>query len=236
MSVNAKGQGVGLWADAGDTAFTRSNSKLGAAIRWGETDPDEKGTDGAWANHQLVVTGSGWLVPPEGLDLGTTAPRVGLTSSGANLAVIVEAMWHVQRDAWWALHAKDYAGGMRIRVFRPIPRYDAAELARFVAHADAGVGQRYGWWKLLGFLAKRATGVNVPAMFFVEGRPICSYYAALANEEARPVGTPMPGPACSGGQLFRWPGFGMPAKEADPDEAMDFCVANEGKWWREVWA
>jgi hypothetical protein len=41
-----------LYAFVGDTFFTRSNSRLGRAIRWAEKDPGEEET---WTNHTGVV-------------------------------------------------------------------------------------------------------------------------------------------------------------------------------------
>jgi hypothetical protein len=211
VSVNAKGQGKGLWAERGDTFFTRSSSLLGRLIRWGETEKGE--TNGTWANHTGVVVESGWLVPPE----------MPVYEEPVKLAVIVEAMGHVQKGTWWGFHAKDYAKGMRIRVFSPVPSYTEEEKQRFVTFANVGIGQRYGWWKLFGFLAKRVTGINVPKIFFVKSRPVCSIYAALANEEARKRGTLI--------QKDPWPGFGMSPQAADPDEMLDFCEAN--RFWSE---
>jgi len=75
-------------------------------------------------------------------------------------------------------------------------------------------------WKLLGFLAKRVTGVNVPGIFFIKDRPICSYLAAWCNEAARD-------------RSLLWPGFGMAPQAADPDEMMDFCLANP-EFWKEA--
>jgi hypothetical protein len=209
---------MSLWAERGDTAFTHSNSLLGAAIRWGETDPDEKGTNGAWANHMLVVVESGWIIPPDDLP-------------NPQLAVIVEAMWHVQKVEWWTEHKKEYEKGQRIRVFRPIPAYTEEEKSRFVAFANHGIGERYGWWKLLGFLAKRLTGIDVPKLFFIKDRPICSFYAAYTNEEARKRGTYVYG---MNNHVDLWPGFGMLPQEADPDEAMDFCEEKIWQFWQEV--
>lgn len=233
MSWTAKGQGDGLWAERGDTFFTKSESLLGRLIRWGETEKGE--TNGTWTNHTGVVVESGWLVPPEfgGRLEDIAAGRVSVLPTDPRpvdqLAVIVEAMWHVQRGAWWDLHAKDYAKGQRIRAFYPIPAYTEEEKQRFVTFANHGIGERYGWWKLLGFLAKRATGIDIPKYFFLKDRPICSYYAAYTNEEARKRGSVMTEP---GRYVWPWPGFGMAPQAADPDEMMDFCLEHT-EYWRE---
>lgn len=238
MSVNAKGQGRGLWTNRGDTWFTRSESKLGKLIRWGETEKGEK--NGTWTNHTGVVVESGWLVPPEDTsaeyvvaqrDYSNGSWTREVAPGNALLAVVVEAMWHVQRGAWWDLHAKDYAKGMRIRAFCPVPEYTTEEFARFLSTAEEGIGRRYGWWKLFGFLVKRATRgrIDPTRFYFIKGRPICSYYAAWANEEARERGTIVRNES---GVRFAWPGFGMPPQAADPDEMMDFCLEHP-EYWKE---
>ncbi len=216
MSVQASGQGAGLWAECGDTFFTHSESLLGRLIRWGEA---HEGDPTAWANHAGVVVESGWLVPPE-------------WDARVPLAVVVEAMWHVQKVAWWDLYKAEYAEGLRIRDFYPKPGYTPEELLRFAAFANKGVGERYGWWKLLGFLAKKTTGIDVPSVFFVKSRPICSYYAAYTNEEARargsiiPIGIRQPDGRSVYTSFFRWPGFGMPPQAADPDTMLDNITRN----------
>ena len=184
-----------LYVQSGDTFFTRSNSVLGRLIRWGQT---EKGEEPAWTNHTGVVVKEGWVKNPGDLH----QPE----------AEVVEALWHT-REGVLKLN------GNKVRVFRPVPRYDDVERARMIAEAKAHVGENYGWWKLLGFLAKRFTGVDVPKLFFVKSRPICSFLAALANDAARR-------------RSAEWPGFGMPPQAADPDEMLDFC--EKSPYWQEV--
>lgn len=181
-----------IWAEAGDTFFTRSRGWLGRIIRHAETeiDPDDK----AWANHTGVVVESGWVG-------GEAQPQ----------AIVVEALWHVRRGAL-------RLNGTEVRIFRPIPAYDEAELGRFIAAAEKRVGQDYGWWKLLLIYGKRLTGYPFEKLFFVKNKPICSISAGEVNEEARR-------------RSETWPGFGRPPMEGTPDSMMDFARENPGFWW-----
>ncbi len=238
---------LGAVIRAGETDSDESKVSAWKQIGYALLTGKDLAKNGTWANHTGVVVESGWLVPPEGQrsTSGITLSPVNwiddyaqgksnwLPAGRDRLAVIVEAMWHVQRGTWWGFHAKEYAKGLRIRAFYPAPEYTEEEKLRFVAFANHGVGERYGWWKLLGFLAKRATGgrIDVPRYFFIKDRPVCSYYAAWANEEARKRGTVMTEP---GRCVWPWPGFGMAPQEADPDEMMDNILTNGCQaYWRE---
>jgi hypothetical protein len=183
-----------IWARAGDTFFTRSTSLLGRLIRWGETESGEMRT---WTNHTGVVIEPGWLMPPNDYK------RQYLP------AIVVEALWKVREGP---LKLND----TEVRAFRPIPPYYDLELARFIVEAKSFVGNRYGWWKLFGFLIKRATHgkVDPTKFYFIKNRPICSYLAAWCNKEARP-------------SLLN---FGMLPQMADPDEMLDYCEAHPDLW------
>ncbi len=187
-----------IWANVGDTAFTRSNSLLGRLIRWGER---EKGEEAPWTNHALVVVEDGWIgqCPMDGY--------------GHPQAVVVEALWKTRKGTW-----EGWKEGTDIRVFRPVTAYTEEEKSRFVADANHYVGDKYGWWKLGGFLIKRATGINVPELFFIDDRPICSFLAAKVNDAAR---RRVP---------FGWRGFGMDPQAADPENMLDFCVEHPDLW------
>jgi len=217
-----------IYAQRGDTVLTHSSSLLGRLIRWGETDPGE--TNGTWANHAGVVVEDGWIVPPEnyGYGLVRDAEHFVYDSEGRispKLAVVVEALGRVRRGPL-------KLNGIEVRVFRPIPAYTEEEKQRLVTYANRLVGNRYGWWKLIGFLIKRATGgrVDPTQLYFIHGRPVCSYLAAWGNEVARATGTVI---RIVLGVKTHWPGFGMPPQAADPDEMLDFCEAHP-EFWDEV--
>jgi hypothetical protein len=181
-----------MYVHRGDTFFTRSDSWLGRLIRWGET---ERGETPSWTNHTGVVVKAGHI------------------DKGVYAAEVVEALGHVRRGPL-------RLNGVAVRVFRPVPDYTEEEKMRLIAEAQSHIGERYGWWKLAGFLIKRATGLDVPRLFFIRDRPICSYLAAWANEAARP-------------RSAEWPGFGMAPQAADPDEMLDFCETHP-EFWMEV--
>lgn len=203
-----------IWAEAGDTFFTRSESLLGRLIRWVETDPGE--TNGTWANHAGVVVEAGWIGPGQ-------APQ----------AVVVEALWKTRKGPW-----ENYKDGAEIRVFRPIPPYTPIELAFFKVAALKFVGDTYGWWKLGFHLLDRAIfrGKKVLShLMFIDKRPICSYLAAKVNQAARPIGATAPTNVFFKGVAVPsdWFGFGMDPETADPDEMMDFCLAHP-ELWKEI--
>jgi hypothetical protein len=189
-----------VYARAGDTFFTRTDSLLGFLIRRGER---EKGEEASWTNHMGVIVESGWI--------GGDGPQ----------AVVVEALWRVQR-------APLRMNGTEVRVFRPVPPYTGPEMNRFQSAAESSIGQKYGWWKLLGFLLKKFTGLNLPNFYFIDRRPICSFLAAKINEAARPIGS-----RPEGHRGLMWLGFGMRPQAADPDEALDFAERNP-QYWEEV--
>jgi hypothetical protein len=174
---------------AGDVFFTRGQSLLGRLIRWAQSDPGE--TNGVWANHAGVVVARGELY-----------------ERNAELrAVVVEALGRVKRHAW-------VQGSNEVRVFRPVPPLSAYQLAQLLEAADAFVGDRYGWWKLLFHLVDRAAfkGQKVlSSLLRVDNRPICSYLAAKVFAAA--------------GQTF-----GMLPQAADPDEMLDYCLAHPEEW------
>lgn len=189
-----------IYARAGDTFFTRSESRLGKLIRWGETDKNEaKGS--VWTNHTGVVVEDGWV--------------------GAQpAATVIEALWKTRRGPIDTTN-------ILVRVVRPIPAYDADEMERFHTEAKTYIGDKYGWWKLGGLLIDRAIGKKVVSpLFFLKGRPICSFLTAGTNDEARPRWV-------TGGWPGTWPGFGVSWNAADPDTMLRFCVAHP-EFWEEV--
>jgi hypothetical protein len=210
-----------IWATRGDTFFSHSDSILGGLIRWAETDPGESM---AWTNHCGVVVESGWMVPPaEAQDLEYPALAV-------RLAVVVEALSTVKRQAWWTAHRDAVADGQEVRVFRPVPAYTYMEALHFAEVAQGYVGDKYGWWKLALQLADRALfkGRKVLSnLCFIDSRPICSYLAAHVNDAARPIGTPTAAPLWP---VRPWPGFGMNPDGADPDSMLRYCLAHPDEW------
>ena len=189
-----------IWVKKGDTFFTHSHSWLGRLIRWGETDPGETP---AWTNHTGVVVESGYI------GLGT--PQ----------AVVIEALWTARRGPL-------KLNGVEVRVFRPVPIYDWAEVYNFEVEANTYVGDRYGWWKLGAQLADRLLFRGrkvISTCLFIKNRPICSFLAAWVNEKARPQGTPV--------GLDTWPGFGVLPQAADPDTMMKYCESHP-EFWREI--
>lgn len=201
---------MAIYAKAGDTFFTRSESALGRLIRWGEKDCNE--TTPAWTNHSGVVVEDGWIGLPESWqEFGS-----GIFKE----AVVVEALWKTRKGLI------DMRGN-EVRVFRPTISYSEKELGLFISEANHYVGDTYGWWKLLGFLFKRFTcgKVDITKFYFIDSRPICSYLAAHVNDAARPRGPE--------GHPHGWPGFGCDPDGADPDSMLRFCEAHP-EFWTEV--
>jgi hypothetical protein len=200
-----------IYAHAGDVFFTHSETVLGRLIRWAESDPNE--TNGVWANHAGIVVEDGWI--------GAGDPL-------ATPAVVVEALWKTRKGPL-------DTSKIQVRVFRPIPALTPEELAKFRAASETFVGATYGWWKLGVQLADRAifkgTKVLTTAMYR-DDRPICSYLAAKVYAASESVGRQVARfqliPNVAGAFAF-----GMPPQAADPDEMMDFCLA-QPKLWEEV--
>jgi hypothetical protein len=189
-----------IWAEVGDIFFTKSPSLLGRLIRWAETDPGE--TNGTWANHTGIVVSSGWIIPPP---------------SDVKLAEVVEALWHVKRWEWWSAHKDDVAKGQEIKVYRLVHPLNIYEHKIFIEEANAYIGNRYGWWKLLMHLADRALfrGKKVfSKLMFIDSRPICSYLAAHVYSKINVS-------------------FGMDPDAADPDEMLDHVSTS--KEWERRW-
>ncbi len=200
---------MSLWVELGDTGFTRSDTLLGGLIRWGE---EHQGDPNAWANHTFVVVESGWLVPPEkyGYGLMRDEEHFNYDAEGRispKIASVIEALWHVRKGPL-------KVNGVEVRVFRPVPPFNAEQAALFIAEAETYVGDKYGWWKLLFQLGDRAIfgGKKVLTRFlFVKDRPICSFLAAKVNALV----------GCY---------FGVPPQCADPDTMMDYALAHPEKW------
>jgi len=191
-----------IYAHEGDVFFTRSNSMLGRLIRWAETDPDEEGTNGAWANHTGVVVQDGWIVPPS-----DDAPHQ------VALAVVVEALWKTKKWEWWKAHRAQVMDGQRIKVFGPREPRTKWEKVCFQNAAAEYVGDTYGWWKLGAHLLDRVLfkgKKTLSKLLRIDNRPICSYLAAK----------------CQAAQGMT---FGMEPQAADPDEMLDFCESPKGR-------
>ena len=208
-----------LYAMAGDTFFTHSSTLLGRLIRWGETDPGE--AKDTWANHTGVVVQSGWIGGCPGFD--ALGPREGVQ------AVVIEALGHVRRCPL-------DVSKIEVRVFRPIPAYTAAELGKFTLTAESYVGATYGWWKLLFQLADRQffKGKKVlTTALHLDSRPICSYLAGRVNQWAQSKERIIARVSAhvnrddNGSAYYS---FGMPPQAADPDEMMDYALANPTEW------
>jgi len=181
-----------IYARAGDVFFTRSNSLLGRAIRWAETDPGEEPT---WANHTGVVVESGWIG-------GTADPAYVRATYDPNYseAIVVEALWKTRRGPL-------KVNGIEVRVFRPKPPLDAVRLQRFRLAAGSHVGERYGWWRLLMHLTDRALfrgNKVVSRIAFVKGRPICSYLAAATFAVVGVTFGPVPPAAQTPDVMLDW--------------------------------
>ena len=208
-----------VYARAGDTGFTRSNTLLGKLIRYGETDKGEQ--EPTWANHTFVVVADGWIGAPESWAASGTG-RV-------QQAVVIEALWHTRKGPL-------KLNGTEVRVFRPIPAYDEHELARFVAEAETFVGDKYGWWKLAFQLADKTLfgGKKVlTTTLHIKGRPTCPFPAAFANQMAQGKERTLARVAAhldrgdNGAAIYA---FGVPPQAADPDEMMDYALDNPTEW------
>jgi len=175
-----------LNVQTGDIFFTHSQSTLAKLIRWAQSDPGE--TDKAWANHVGIVVYPG--------DLRTNA-------------YITEAVWKTR------LGHLEMKEGMGVRVFSHVTAPAPEAIENFKEEVYARIGLKYGWWKLLGHLVDRTVfhGTKVVSkLFFVDKRPICSYYVAHMVY-----------------RHFGWD-FGIDPDAADPDEMMDYCEEHHGEW------
>jgi len=200
-----------VYVTAGSTFFTRSNTLLGKLVRFGETDKDEaKGS--TWANHTGIIFEDGWI---------------GSTLAGdQSPATVIEALWKTRKGPL-------KLNGTQVRVFRPIPAYDADELARFRAEAETYVGATYGYWKLGVQLADKVLfgGRKILTTgLYIKSRPICSFLAGYANHVAQSnkrVAKRVLAGFRNGEAMYS---FGMPPQAADPDEMLDFCLAHPTLW------
>ncbi len=207
-----------IYARAGDVFFTHSDSLLGKAIRWAETDPGE--TNGTWANHAGVVVEDGWLGDPE-----AALSQEYLIKGYPMPAQVVEALWKTRRGPL-------DISKIEVRVFRPVPPLTAEELERFVRRAESFVGATYGWWKLLVQLADRAifNGRKIlTTALYRDDRPICSYLAARVYAFAESADRQM-ARFKKRNDVSRVFAFGMPPQAADPDEMLDYCLSNPEEW------
>ena len=179
-----------LFAPRASLFFTRGSGLLARAIRWGERDP-RKNEEVSWANHVGVVTRSGYITrPPVGQD-----------------AQVSEALWKIMHQSWWEAHKGENTD---VAIFR---RRDMNLLQEtdIVRDALTRTGNKYAWWRLLGYLGERFTKIKFSKMFVLKDRNVCSNHVGLAYAAA---GITFPEPP---GQL-------------DPDEIFDHCIANPVLW------
>jgi len=192
MDMMSKFRGIAPsypFAQPGDVFFTRGTSLLSRAIRWAERMPGE---DETWTNHVGVVTTPGYFVPPD------CKPHT--------LAMVSEALWHVEHHEWWANNKKNQ--GQCVAVFRPYGLSDY-RVRQIVSDALSRTGDRYAWWRLFGFLGERLTYGCLPLtkLFFLKERNVCSNHAGLAMMK---------------GGVY----FGQQPFDLDPDEMLDYCMAH----------
>ena len=154
--------------EVGDVVLTRSDTWLGAAIRFAERRPG----DPVNYNHVGIVTSSGSVGP-------------------GGYAAMTEALWHVRCGFVWYLYGPP-AGEKRpeVAVWRP-GFMTSRERARVARVAACQVGEKYGWWKLgchLGDSVLSAVAHRDIRLFrrslFLSSRPICSYLVADAFDSA----------------------------------------------------
>lgn len=136
----------------GDVFFTRSNSLLGRAIRWAESDPNEP--NGVWANHAGIFVGDGDVLSAD----------------------VVEALWTVRKGPL------QLGQGTDIAVFRPTAfSASKRERLHVVAESFVGAKYGW-WKLLfhladrLIFWGRK----TLSRMLIIDKRPICSYLVAHA--------------------------------------------------------
>jgi hypothetical protein len=172
----------------GDVVLTRSRTGwLGPAIRWFQRrawDEDVR------YNHAAIVTS--------------------LTPTPIASARIVEALWRVRGGRLWDFYGPK-AGKNRpeILVFRVCSLTDAQRMASAVA-AEAFVGRKYGWRKLLAHAADRWLSSKA-------GREVFAFRVLLERGEQTPICSLLVQHAIGDAV-----DFGVPPGAASPDDLDDF--------------
>lgn len=150
------------YTQAGDALFARGLGALSRAIRWAERS---KGEAVSWANHAMVTTRPGYLVPPH-------HPRE------PQLAWVSESLWKNTNHCWWPAYRN--SPGYSVAVFRP--RYlSKAQVDAIVANALSREGDPYGWWRLFTFLGRRVLGLDLPKLHLQQKAVVCSNHQGLAE-------------------------------------------------------
>lgn len=194
MSKEAPGQVAAYpFAQPGDVIFARGHGLLSRLIRWAERS---KGESESWANHVGGVTTPGYLVPPQN--------RI------TALAKVSESLWTVDENVWWERHGLEE--GYTVAVFRPRHFTGNEGVQRVVENWRSRTGNKYGWWRLFGFLGERLTGGLIPftKLFFKDDRIVCSNHVLL-------------GLATDGIKIDTDDGD---PHRLDPDEFCDYCIAH----------
>lgn len=183
-------------AEPGDVGFTANPSLMGRSIRYMTRSKGEAPTK---ANHTLMFTTEGLV-----------GPLVPAPVPLQDQARCIEALWHVKEHAWYE---RNIGTGQTIWVFSPT-FLEPGDREKIVANARQHLGARYGWWKLLTFLAERQTGIKFTRLHFIDGRPICSYLISNSYAEE--------------GYPYAF-GKDVPYQSQSPDDQFDFCEAS-GLW------
>lgn len=141
----------------------------------------------------------------------TQANHTGLVTAGGseNSAVIVEALTKVKRRR---MSSYSRSENTQVAIYRA-KNISPEQIETIVARAEGYVGDTYGYLKIAAHFGDWCLGGRY---FFrrivsMDKYPICSWVVAQSYADAG----------------FN---FGVPAGMADPDDIMDFCVANPDKY------
>lgn len=146
---------IGMEVRAGDIFFTHSQTLLGKAIRYAQSDPGEE--NGVWANHTGVFIENG----------------------DALQVSVIEALWKTRKGP---LQLKDT--GLRVyRKVGLTELQKGAILHTLEKHVGNKYGWWKLTGHLFDRIAFKGKKV-VSRLFFIDNRPICSYLAAHAFSNA----------------------------------------------------
>jgi len=170
----------------GDVVFTRGDTLLGFAIRRFTRDAEEAPTK---VNHVGVITEPGTI----------------------HHAQLVEALERVEKHTPYAKYGRSRK--QEVTIFRP--KLTQPQVDTIVSYAEAQVGKKYGYHKLLLHALRRTKARRVIDKWWSRGSldkyPICSYLVARAFSKAGLD-------------------FGVSANLATPDDMWDFCVMRPDKY------